>query len=76
MKAWAINEGALSQVQDIVRPPVNRLDLKDGRDVPFNNFNPRWFPCGNIHWYRVVLVGNSNAVCFCRRQILLGIFQI
>jgi len=22
-----------------------------------------------------LLVGNSNAVCFCRRQILLGLFQ-
>ena len=41
-----------------------------------NTFAPGWFPCGDIRSSWVVLVGNSNTVCFCRKQILLGIFQV
>jgi len=41
-----------------------------------NTFRTRWISCGDIHCYQLVLVRNSNAVCFCRRYILLGIFHL
>jgi len=42
----------------------------------FNSFDHGWFPCAAMHGSRVVLVGNSNAVCFCRKQKPLGIFLV
>jgi len=42
----------------------------------FNTLDTGWFSHNNIHGYQVALAGNSNAVCFCRRQILLGVFQL
>jgi len=51
--------------------------LKGHLGTPANNtLGTGWLPCGDIHCHWVVLAENSYAVCFCRRQILGGVFHL